>query len=90
MRRLWRWRQPTEKTASCREVTKVLQSFLDGQTDEVTTYRVALHLEACRQCGLEAATYRQIKLALGHQAPQVDPATLERLRAFAGTLADRT
>jgi anti-sigma factor RsiW len=67
----------------------VLQSYLDGHTDEVTARRVATHLEACRRCGLEAATYREMKASLGRRAPQVAVETLERLRAFGQALAVR-
>jgi anti-sigma factor RsiW len=67
---------------------RVLQSYLDGQTDEVTAQRVGRHLEACRRCGLQAATYREIKAALARQAPHVDPETVARLRAFGTNLAD--
>ena len=48
----------TKEMASCMQVMRVLQSYLDGQTDEMTARRVANHLEACRRCGLDAATYR--------------------------------
>jgi anti-sigma factor RsiW len=75
--------------ANCRETMRVLQSYLDGQTDEVTADPLGRHLEACRRCGLEAATYREIKSALARQAPQVDQAAVERLRAFGAELSDR-
>src|SRR5262249_18789422 len=74
--------------AGCREVAKVLQAYLDGQTDDVTAQRVARHLEACRRCGLEARTYREIKAALARRVPLADELALERLRAFATSLAD--
>jgi anti-sigma factor RsiW len=74
--------------ASCREVAKVLQAYLDGQTDDTTTQRVARHLEACRRCGLEAKTYREIKAALTRRVPIVDELALERLRAFATNLTE--
>jgi anti-sigma factor RsiW len=79
----------TKEMASCMKVMRVLQSYLDGQTDEVTTRRVANHLEACRRCGLEAATYRELKASLARRAPQVDADTVERLRAFGRDLAVR-
>jgi anti-sigma factor RsiW len=73
--------------ASCMQVMRVLQSYLDGHTDEVTARRVANHLEACRRCGLEAATYREIKAALARHAAAPDQAALDRLRAFGTALA---
>jgi anti-sigma factor RsiW len=77
----------TKEMASCMKVMRVLQSYLDGHTDEVTARRVASHLEACRRCGLEAATYRELKASLARRASQVDADTVERLRAFGQALA---
>jgi anti-sigma factor RsiW len=79
----------TKEMASCMKVMRVLQSYLDGHTDEVTTRRVANHLEACRRCGLDAATYRELKASLARRTPQVDADTIERLRAFGRDLAVR-
>ncbi len=76
---------------SCRQVAKDLQTFLDEETDdESRRHRIAEHLEACRDCGLEADTYRAIKGALAQRAPEIDPATMERLRAFSADLSDDT
>lgn len=66
----------------CREVGKVLQSYLDHEVDDDYAVRIAEHLEACRDCGLEAETYRRIKSALEARMPDVDPAAIDRLRAF--------
>lgn len=74
--------------ASCMQVMRVLQSYLDGQTDEVTARRVANHLDACRRCGLEAATYREIKAALARRpAATLGDDSIERLRQFGSALA---
>jgi anti-sigma factor (TIGR02949 family) len=81
-----RWRARGE--ASCAEVARVLQSYLDGQVDDLTAQRVHRHLEHCRRCGLEAETYEAIKDAIARRAARVDPATLERLRAFGERLAE--
>jgi anti-sigma factor RsiW len=89
MRRIWPRRRRADEMATCRETMRVLQSFLDGQTDEITAQRVGRHLEACRRCGLEAETYRHIKAALARHAPRVDRAAVERLRTFGATLAER-
>jgi anti-sigma factor RsiW len=75
--------------AGCREAMRVLQSYLDGHTDARTTARVGRHLEVCRQCGLEAATYEEIKAALARRALAVDPVTVESLRAFGAALFDQ-
>ncbi len=80
----------TKEMASCMRVMRVLQPYLDGHTDEVTARRVANHLVACRRCGLEAATYRQIKAALARRGAPPDPAALDRLRAFGTALTSGT
>ncbi|MHB1488937.1 MAG: anti-sigma factor family protein [Cellulomonas sp.] len=77
--------------SGCLRVTRVLQSYLDGEVDAATSAIVAQHLEECRRCGLEASTYRTIKSAItqvGHDAAPVDPAAVERLRSFAHDLAE--
>ena len=85
---MWRRLRGSAEMASCRETMRVLQSYLDGQVDDVTTRRVGAHLEACRRCGLEAGTYREIKAALARRAGQIDPAAVERLRAFGETVPE--
>jgi anti-sigma factor RsiW len=74
--------------ARCRRVARVLQSYLDGETDPPTATAVAEHLEACRRCGLEASAYRAIKsvIATG-RFTQVDPLVVARLDDFARSLA---
>jgi hypothetical protein len=70
----------------CAEVARVLQRYLDGETDEETLRLVAGHLEDCRRCGLEAETYTALKQA-AHRAgtpPPQEP--IARLRAFAEEL----
>lgn len=77
--------------SGCLRVTRVLQSYLDGEVDATTSAIVAHHLEECRRCGLEASTYRTIKAAItqaGHEATTVDPDALARLRSFAQDLAE--
>lgn len=74
--------------ASCREVSRVLQAYLDGQVDELTVRRVARHLDACRRCGLEAEVYARIKDALGQMDRDVSSLPLARLREFARRLAE--
>lgn len=77
--------------SGCLRVTRVLQSYLDGEVDQVTSAIVAKHLEQCRRCGLEASTYRAIKSAITEAGPDVAPvdaAAIERLRRFAEDLAE--
>ena len=73
--------------ASCAEVARVLQPYLDGEVDDETLRRVSLHLEDCRDCGLEAATYVELRQSLRERgAPP--PEVLERLRDFADRLTE--
>lgn len=77
--------------SECHRVAKVLQSYLDGETEPPTSSMVAAHLEVCRKCGLEANTYLAIKTALASTAPEVSPVDAEavdRLRHFADGLSD--
>lgn len=72
---------------NCLQVVRILQSYLDGETEEVTARRVAAHLEDCRRCGLEAAVYREIKSSLARrEAPAQD--AVQRLRGFSQSLLD--
>lgn len=80
---IWQRLRGDRDVASCREVTRALQSYLDGEVDDLTARRIGRHLERCRRCGLHAQTYAEIKQALGRRGVgQVDPAAVERLRAF--------
>lgn len=79
--------------ARCRRSARALQSYLDGELDGPTAAAVAVHLEQCRRCGLEAGVYRTIKAAIAaeHDAPTpVDAGALARLHEFARSLADPT
>lgn len=75
----------------CRQVATVLQRYLDGELDLPTAQRVHEHLEVCRRCGLDARTYRAIKVAIPVAHAEVaeiavDPEAIDRLRAFARSL----
>ena len=69
----------------CAEVIRVLQAYLDGETDEATARRVVAHLDDCRDCGLEADVYREIKEALARQE-RPDARAVARLRGFGESL----
>ena len=83
-----RGRTHRDDMASCREVARVLQSYLDGNVDEITMRRVERHLEACRRCGLEAHVYEDLKAALARRSARVDRFAIERLRGFARSLLE--
>ena len=84
----WRAMRGSREVASCRQVAKALQSYLDGALDAASARRVARHLEMCRRCGLEAETYAAIKAALARDGRDVDPDAVARLREFGARLAD--
>lgn len=86
--RAWirRWGRVPE--ATCAEVVELLQSYLDGQLDDLTDRRVRRHLEKCRRCGLESETYQAIKDAIARRANRIDPDALARLRQFGERLAE--
>ncbi len=72
--------------SDCHQVAKVLQTYLDGETEAPTSSMVAEHLEVCRKCGLEASTCLAIKTAIAANAPEsmpVDNDAVARLRDFA-------
>ncbi|WP_198954543.1 anti-sigma factor [Kineosporia sp. R_H_3] len=80
------WLMGRGDEASCAEVARHLQSYLDGHTDATQVRRIEKHLEHCRRCGLEARTYREIKGALSRRGAPVDPAAAARLTAFGQSL----
>ena len=81
----WRRRTADQRLLDCKQVARVLQAYLNGDLDGFDAWRVTTHLEACRRCGLEAATIRQIKRALAGRY-QPAPETVARLRAFCENL----
>lgn len=83
---MMRWWRGEER--SCREVAKVLQSYLDGELDEVLAHRVVRHLEMCVRCGMRAETYVEIKGALRRSVGSPPQDAVDRLRAFAQELAE--
>jgi anti-sigma factor RsiW len=72
----------------CMRVRPLLQSFLDGELDDAQRRRVATHLEACRRCGLAAATYESLKRRLSGFGEPADPDAVARLTEFVDRLAD--
>lgn len=71
----------------CMRVRPLLQSFLDGELDDAQRRRIASHLEACRRCGLAAATYESLTRRLRGLGDPVDPDAVGRLERFVGELA---
>ncbi len=76
---------------SCEEIMEVLQSYLDGETDEETARKVAGHLSACTECDRESEVYKNIKASLASRRRPVDPEVMDALRQFSDQLmADST
>lgn len=76
----------SQRPMSCRRVAEVLQGYLDGEVDDLTSVRIARHLEACRRCGMELAVYQEIKASLRRSERGVDDDAVERLRSFGARL----
>lgn len=70
----------------CRAVGRLLQSFLDGAVEDTRAVAVANHLDECRECGLNAESYRWLKAAVAAAARADDPGQVQRVRAFAEEL----
>jgi anti-sigma factor (TIGR02949 family) len=71
---------------SCEEILEVLQSYLDGETDEETAKQVAVHLGECTECDRESQLYRRIKSSLISRRRPVDPEILNALHEFGDEL----
>lgn len=67
---------------SCEDVLAVLQTYLDGETDEETARTVLEHLHNCEICDRESDVYRRIKSSLAAQAPEADPEIMAALSHF--------
>lgn len=71
---------------SCDEIMEVLQSYLDGETDEQTAIKVASHLDDCTECDRESKVYQDIKASLATRRKPIDPKIMSALRQFGDEL----
>jgi len=71
---------------TCLQVARILQKYLDDQLDEVAAAQVANHLDECRRCGLDAESYREVKVALTSRSRPPTPEQMERLTSFVAEL----
>ena len=91
MRTLDLMRDRVVEMRTCREVGRILQTYLDGELDRSKVAKVTAHLEHCRRCGMEADAYARIKDSLARVGrnglihPE-DQLSIERLRRFADSL----
>lgn len=81
-----RWTRPDP----CRRTLREVQSYLDGEADADTAWRVARHLSGCEDCFGNADTIRAIKDAIARLRVAPDSDALERLRGLVTTLTDPT
>jgi anti-sigma factor (TIGR02949 family) len=80
-------RNRAERKMNCMQVGRALQTYLDGEFDDLTAQRIMAHLADCRRCGMEADAYTELKRSLARRADRVDEAPIERLREFSRRLA---
>lgn len=78
--RLFRRSPPSR--SECHRIGRLLQRYLDSELDVDSACTVLIHLEECKRCGLEAASYREIKQSL-RRTGRPDQETASRLRKFA-------
>jgi len=76
-----------EARLGCRQVRRVLQSFLDGEVDPLEGELVAAHLESCSRCHVEAEIQQLVIAALRRLRPDLNLAAYTRLVEAAETLA---
>lgn len=72
---------------SCRQLGRVLQSYLDEELDDDSARKVAAHLNDCRRCGLEADTYEALQISLRRGPAGLADEPVARLREFGARLA---
>lgn len=79
-----RWTRP----APCRRTARDLQSYLDGEADVDTAWRIARHLSRCEDCFADADTIRAIKDAIARLRVAPNDDGLARLRLLLATLSE--
>ena len=72
---------------SCQQVEAVLQQYLDEELKAAEVPKVLKHLEACKDCGLEASMYTRIKDSLVTHQEAPDHESMARIRSLAHELA---
>ncbi|CAN5215271.1 hypothetical protein BH20ACT3_BH20ACT3_13620 [soil metagenome] len=86
----------SRRQLSCKQVGRLLQTYLDDELDRDAARKVEDHLEDCIRCGLEVQAYEALRASLqrmpvgaigDHAGSTDDP--VARLRAFGERLAVR-
>src|SRR5947207_11728889 len=69
---------------NCEEATKLMDGYLDGELDPITSQKIEQHLRDCRNCEQAYETHRALVRAIGSAAPYYKaPAELrERIKSL--------
>src|SRR5438067_8570864 len=54
---------------NCEEATKLMDGYLDGELDPITSQTIEQHLRSCRNCEQAYETHRALVRAIGSAAP---------------------
>src|SRR5947207_5157448 len=54
---------------NCEEATKLMDGYLDGELDPITSQTIEQHLRSCRNCEQAYQTHRALVRAIGSAAP---------------------
>src|SRR5207249_6269084 len=54
---------------NCEEATKLMDGYLDGELDPITSQTIERHLRDCRNCEQAYETHRALVRAIGSAAP---------------------
>ena len=75
------------RNMTCADVLDVLQSYIDGETDEDTARKVLAHLDACPPCERQSAVFIRIKASLSRRSKPIDPEVMQALTSFGERVA---
>ena len=73
-------------SAECVRVAEMLQEYLDVEGSPEAAARVQAHLDECRDCGLEADAFVELKEAVRRHG-EADSGAKHRLQDFAERLS---
>jgi anti-sigma factor RsiW len=68
---------------NCEEATKLMDGYLDGELDPITSQTIEQHLQECRNCDQAYKTHRSLIRALGNATPyyKAPPELHERIQS---------
>src|SRR5207248_10470024 len=65
---------------NCDEATKLMDGYLDGELDPITSQTIEQHLRECRNCDQAYKTHGSLIRAVGNAAPYYKPPAALRER----------